>query len=62
MECFRCGKHDHYTRECRASCYNYGKAGHIAKFCRVEEKEKIFLIVEDEEEERNFNDDAKLRC
>ena len=49
MECFRCGKYDHYTRDCRsASC---GKVDHIAKYCQSKKKEKNLLTEEDEEEE-----------
>jgi len=52
VECFRCGKYDHYARECRsACCYNCGKIGHIAKYCQLEKKEKNLLTEEDDEEE-----------
>jgi len=67
VKCFRCGKYDHYARECRSiSCYNCGKASHIAKFCRTEEKMKTLLIEEDDEEDIRIlmmmqNSDAELR-
>jgi len=67
MECFSCGKYDHYARECRsASCYNCGKVGHITKFCRTEKQEKNILIEEHDEEEIRIlmmmqNSDVELR-
>jgi len=64
VECFRCGKYDHYAREYRsASCYNCGKVGHIAKFCQTEKKgEKSSHKRRQRAGDKNFNDYAKLRC
>ena len=67
MECFKCGKYDHYAKECKStSCYNCCKFGHIAKYCQSEKKEKNLLTEEDDEEEIGIlmmmqNSDAELK-
>jgi len=53
VECFKCGKYDHFAKDCysRVKCYNCGKVGHFAKDCRSESKKETNFLSEDAEEE-----------
>jgi Zinc knuckle len=52
VECYNCGKHGHYTKQCKSNveCYNCGKYGHYAKECYSEKKveENANLVAEEE--------------
>ena len=64
VECFKCGKYDHYAKECKStSCYNCCKFGHIAKYCQSKKKgEKYSHRGRQWGGDKDFNDDAKIRC